>query len=95
MTSHTPATGAPTPPQFGFGDRLRLVRRDNGWTQERMAQVLTEHGYRVGKTTLGAWELGVGEPDRILNLAAALQAITGYPQVWWLGIDDTPNVRAA
>jgi transcriptional regulator with XRE-family HTH domain len=95
MTNTDHATGPATPPTFGFGDRLRLARRSLGWTQQQFAQILTDHGRRTSKVTVGYWESsGHSEPDGILALAATLEAITGYPQAWWLGVD-TPSQRAA
>lgn len=95
MTNTDHATGPAKPPQFGFGDRVRLARRAHGWTQQQFAQILTDHGRRTSKVTVGFWETTTdAEPDGLLDLAATLEDITGYPRAWWLGID-TPNRRAA
>ncbi len=94
MTNTDHATGHVAPPQFGFGDRIRIARRAHGWTQQELAQILTDHGHQTNHRTVGAWESQGILPSRILDLTAALEDITGYPRAWWLGID-TPNRRAA
>lgn len=67
-------------PRFGFGDRLRLVRRDLGLTQAEMAIRVG-----VGLKAYSAWESGQSRPADLPATAEHLEGITGIDRSWWLG----------
>jgi transcriptional regulator with XRE-family HTH domain len=83
----TPALKAsPRPaPRFGFGDRLRLVRREMGLSQAEMAIRIG-----VGGKAYSAWESGQARPADLPARALQLENITGIARSWWLGWDDLP-----
>ena len=62
-------------PEFGPGDRLRLVRRKTlGITQEELARLLG-----VGLRSLSAWEAGRNEAGITPAVALRLEMLTGQP----------------
>lgn len=67
-------------PRWGFGDRLRLVRRDLGLTQAEMAIRVG-----VGLKAYSAWESGASRPADPPKTAEHLEAVTGIDRTWWLG----------
>ena len=70
-------------PRWGFGDRLRLVRRDLGLTQAEMADRIG-----VGLKAYSAWESGASRPADLPRTAEHLQETTGIDRTWWLGWGD-------
>lgn len=78
----------PTIPQWTFGDRLRKVRREMGWSQSLLAERLTAQlGRPVSAKTVGAWEITQHKPGDVVDIARALEAITEVPASWFLGLD--------
>lgn len=67
-------------PKFGFGDRLRLVRRDLGLTQAEMAIRIG-----CGLKAYSAWESGQSRPADLPSTAEHLEEVTGIERSWWLG----------
>lgn len=72
-------------PQWGFGDRLRKVRTDIGYTQEEMAELL-----ELKAATLSSYESGRANPraTALPALAARLELLTKVPRTWFMGWDD-------
>lgn len=68
------------PPTWGFGDRLRLVRRELGYTQAEMAVQLG-----CGLKAYSAWESGASRPADLVAVAEHLEMVTGIARGWWLG----------
>lgn len=70
-------------PKFGFGDRLRVVRRELGLTQAEMA-------IRIGSglKAYSAWESGQSKPADLPAAAEHLEQVTGIDRGWWLGWGD-------
>jgi len=67
---------AHTPSPRGFPTRLRKLRRQHGYTQRALADIVGVH-YR----TIGFWETGRSLPnpgDPIIKTAAALGTTVGY-----------------
>jgi DNA-binding XRE family transcriptional regulator len=75
----------PTPwvPQWSLADRLRKIRRDSHLGQEEFAQVLG-----IKPTTYAAWEAGRNQPERVLELAGAIEEAFDVPAAWTLGLMD-------
>ena len=67
-------------PRFGFGDRLRLVRRDLGKTQAEMAMHVG-----AGLKSYSSWESGQSRPADLADWAERLELRTGIGRAWWLG----------
>lgn len=74
-------------PELGFGDRLRLVRREYSRltesvvTQEAMASLLG-----VNPSTYRLWEAGINEPRDLVGIARRLAEVTGADPAWILGL---------
>lgn len=77
------------PPVWGFGDRLRAVRREDGVTQAEMALKLG-----VGLKAYSAWESGASRPADMVRTAEMLEERTGIARSWWLGWDEMPGSDA-
>lgn len=84
MTPALKAARRPAP-RFGFGDRLRLVRREMGLSQAEMAIRIG-----VGGKAYAAWESGQSRPADLPQRALQLETLTGIERGWWLGWDETP-----
>lgn len=69
-------------PEWTFAERLRKVRRDLKWTQDKMADLLD-----VKRSTYEAWETGRNKPD-VAELAERLETITGVSRLWFVGWAD-------
>lgn len=78
MTTQTISGVDPGPfPEFGPGDRLRLVRRKMlGITQQELADVL---GKDVTVQAVSAWEAGRNEGGITPAVALRLEMLTGRP----------------
>jgi transcriptional regulator with XRE-family HTH domain len=73
-------------PAFSFGDRMRLVRRKRGRSQEQMAALLD-----VKKVTYASWEAGrTPSLEEVQHIARRLYLIDRVPQWWTLGADVPP-----
>jgi DNA-binding XRE family transcriptional regulator len=71
-------------PQWTFADKIRKVRRDVlGIEQDEFARRLD-----VTRQAYAAWESGRNEPRNILAVAKRVEAMSGVPAAWLLGIDD-------
>jgi transcriptional regulator with XRE-family HTH domain len=80
----TPALSPRRPaPTWGFGDRLRLVRRDLGLSQAEMSIRIG-----VGAKSYSSWESGQARPADLPAMAETLEAATGVDRAWWLGWAD-------
>lgn len=80
----------PTIPEWTFGDRVRKARRENGWAQTDLADSLSERlGYVISAKTVGAWETDQHKPADVVDIAQGLEAITGIPATWFLGLDQS------
>lgn len=76
-------------PQWTFGDRVRKVRRELRWSQRDLAAKLTDAlGRPVSTKSVGAWEADLNLPQHLVDIAQALQDITGIPASWILGLDE-------
>lgn len=67
-------------PQWTFAERARKARRDLGYTQQQMADVL-----EVGIKRYSAWETGKNSPDDITGIAVKFESVSGIPRTWFLG----------
>ena len=72
-----------TPPPWGFGDRLRLIRRHLKLTQAETAARL-----EVGLPAYAAWEAGQSKPADLTVMAVRLETVLGVDRAWWLGWAD-------
>lgn len=75
-------------PQWSLADRLRKIRRDSHLSQSDFANAIG-----VKPTTFAAWEAGQNQPERILELADAIEAAFDVPAAWLLGLMDRPKGR--
>ncbi len=80
----------PVWPKWTFGDRLRKARHAAGITQREMADQLD-----VGQPAYGQWEAGNNAPRNIVRVAQDVEALTGVPAAWLLGLTDGPDDGAA
>lgn len=64
-----------------FGENLKILRKENNYTQENLAKILN-----VSKMTISAWEADKQEPsiDNIIKLALIFRTSTDY----MLGLED-------
>ena len=46
------------PPMETMGDRIRVLREAKGWTQDGLAQRLTDRGAKVSGNAVSQWERG-------------------------------------
>ena len=60
---------------MGFGDNLRLIRKERGITQENLAELL-----QVSRQAVSKWESGSGYPetDKLLIIARELHVSLDY-----------------
>lgn len=64
-----------------FGDRLRKARRVTGKSQQEIADLLN---VKVGRYS--AWEVDAARPRDVVAVARQIEAGTGIPADWLLGI---------
>lgn len=76
-------------PSWTIADRLRKIRRDSHLSQEDFAALLG-----VKTTTYAAWEIGRNSPERVLELADAIEREFDVPAAWTLGLMDRPRAGA-
>lgn len=74
-------------PTWSLADRLRKIRRESHMSQEDFSAVLG-----VKTTTWAAWESGRNSPERVLELADAIEREFDVPAAWTLGLLDRPRV---
>ncbi len=70
-----------------FGEKLKRMRKEKGWSQDQFAQRVGIHGRHVGK-----YEIGKAMPnaDTVVKIAKVLGVSTDY-----LLIDDTHTSQGA
>jgi len=83
-----PTTRATYVPRWTWGDRVRKVRRDLKLEQEQFARMIG-----VTQKTLASWETGARTPRDSVALAQTIEAQTGVPAIWMLGLDE-PGLRS-
>lgn len=71
-----------------FGEKLRTARKQKGYTQEQIAEMLG-----VAKSTYTGYEKGIREPD--LFKIKRLIEILGVDSSWLLGVDEGPAAVTA
>ena len=69
-------------PTWTLGDRLRKVRRDAGYSARDFARVLG-----INVSSLAHYETDRARPRDQVALAQRIQATTGVPASWVLGLD--------
>jgi DNA-binding transcriptional regulator YiaG len=69
-------------PKIGWGDRIRVIRRGLDLSQDQFAAMLG-----IGKQRLSAWESGANRPTDAVEMAQLIEARTGVPATWMLGLD--------
>lgn len=78
-----------TIPQWTFGDRVRKVRRERGWSQGELAERLTAAlETSVTRRTVAGWELSDRQPHDLVSMARGLCALTDVPAEWFLGLHE-------
>lgn len=82
MSTSAAADPAPVIPEWSFGDRLRKVRRLDGASQADFAKRLG-----TNQKTYAAWELDATSPRNAVALAKRVEAMTGVPASWMLGLN--------
>lgn len=82
MTAEQQQTPEMWVPRIGWGDRIRIVRRGLDLSQDQFAALLG-----IGKQRLSAWESGANRPADAVEMAQLIQAKTGVPATWMLGLD--------
>lgn len=76
----------PRVPRWTLGDRLRKARRDAGYTARDFAQALG-----VTNSALSQYETDRARPRDLVDLAQRVEAVTGVPATWLLGLDESPG----
>lgn len=66
-----------------FADKLRQLRKDRGWTQDKLAEKLDAHGRQIGKYELGLILPGA---ETLIKIAKVLNVSIDY-----LLLDDQVN----
>jgi transcriptional regulator with XRE-family HTH domain len=72
-------------PTWTLGDRIRKARLSTGRNQRDFAPLI---GVKAG--SLAAWESDHSAPRNIIAVAKRIEALTGIPAGWVLGLDDGP-----
>ncbi len=73
----------PVRPIWTFGDRMRKARRRSGLTVQEFADKLS-----ITHSALGQYETDRSIPRDVVALAKRVEALTGIPAAWILGVDD-------
>jgi transcriptional regulator with XRE-family HTH domain len=74
-------------PVWTFGDRMRKARRRSGMTTGEFAQALG-----ITQSALGQYETDRSVPRNIVRMAQKVEALTGIPAAWMLGLDPVEPV---
>ena len=71
-----------------FGQRLRTIRREKGYSMERFCEEFNKNSPSVlAKSTISRWEAGAREP--MLSYVEALAQFFGVSVAWLLGHTDS------
>lgn len=73
-------------PTWGFGDRIRKIRRELGMSQAAFASALD-----VGEKAVASWESGRTTPDDLVALANKIQGQWDYSAAWLAGVNVPPQ----
>lgn len=84
------AAPGPVIPEWSLADRLRKIRRDV--VRADQAQMAAMLGWP--KNAYQNWEIGKARPREIVAVAKRIEALTGVPATWVLGLDE-PAAAAA
>ena len=68
-------------PTWGFGDRIRKIRRELGLSQHDFAVSLG-----VGEKAVASWESGRTTPDDLVDLANRVQRQWQFSAAWLAGV---------
>lgn len=82
MSTNQPETDPEGRPLWTFGDRMRKARRRAGMTGAEFAEALG-----VTQSALGQYETDRTMPRDVVDLAQRVQALTGVPASWLLGLE--------
>lgn len=77
-------------PVWTFGDRMRKARRRSGMTGAEFSQALG-----ITQSALGQYETDRTQPRDIVELSRRVEALTGIPAAWMLGVDPVEPPTAA
>lgn len=69
-------------PEWTFGDRMRKARRRSGMTTGDFAAALG-----ITQSAVGQYETDRSVPRNVVRLAQKVEALTGIPAAWMLGLD--------
>jgi len=72
-------------PSWGFGDRVRKIRREEGLSQAEFAAQIS-----VGEKAVAAWESGRTSPQDIVAVAKSIQKAWGWSAAWVAGLAVPP-----
>ena len=72
-------------PEWSLGDRLRKIRRMGGLSQSEFAAKLGQN-----QKTYASWELDLTAPRNAVAVAKRVEAMSGVPAAWVLGVDAPP-----
>ena len=68
------------------GERLAKARKVAQFTQETMAEMMTEHGIPTSPFAIATWETDRSQPRKMMEVYQAWSEITGAPMEWLLGL---------
>ena len=74
-----------TRPEWTFGDRMRKARREAGLTVQEFAAALD-----LTTSALSQYETDRSTPRDVVALARRVEALTGIPAAWLLGVEEDP-----
>ena len=73
-----------------FGTRLRLLRKEKGWSMDQMIEKLNEvASSTISKSSVSRWESGAREP--MLTTVQLLSSFYGVSPAWLMGQTDDRN----
>lgn len=75
-------------PEWTLGDRLAKARRNAGWTQQQMAELIAQAvpEMRIKKQTISNWENDTNRPRDLMRVVDEWSRLTRAPQAWILGL---------